>query len=40
MAQEANYLAALQSAATFRLDGNTLELQNSGGRITAILQRR
>ena len=40
MAQEANFLAALQSAATFRLDGNTLELQNSGGRITTILQRR
>ena len=35
MQQESEYLAALQSAATYRLDGDKLELRTAGGAIAA-----
>ena len=38
MEQEAAYVAALQSATTYRIDGNSLELR-SGDQIAAILNR-
>jgi heat shock protein HslJ len=39
MEQEAQFLNALPSAATFRLDGNTLELRTAGDQIVVILTR-
>jgi len=39
MEQEAAYLAALQSAAAYRLEGDHLELRTADGAIAATLQR-
>lgn len=39
MDQEVRFLAALQSSATFRIDGNTLELQNAAGQIAIVATR-
>jgi heat shock protein HslJ len=39
-AQESQYLAALQSASTFRIDGNRLELRTAGDAIAAIFTRQ
>lgn len=39
MEQEAAFLAALQSAATSRITGNTLELTTAGGQIAIIASR-
>jgi heat shock protein HslJ len=39
MDQEVRFLAALQSSATFRIDGNLLELQNAAGQITVVATR-
>ena len=35
MDQEAQYLAALQSAATYRIEGNRLELRTADGALAA-----
>jgi len=40
MNQETAFLGALQSAASFRIDGNMLEIQNGRGQIALVLQRR
>jgi heat shock protein HslJ len=39
MDQEAQILAALQSAATFSISGNTLEMRTGGDAIALVLQR-
>jgi len=39
MDQEARFLAALHSAATFRINGNMLEIQNAGGQIAIVANR-
>ena len=39
MEQESAILAALQSAATFRINGNQLEIQNAGGQIVVVANR-
>jgi heat shock protein HslJ len=39
MDQEAQFLAALKSAATFRIDGNTLEMRSAAGAIAVIATR-
>lgn len=39
MEQEAQYLAALQSAATYRVDGNTMEMRTADGALAAVFQR-
>ena len=39
MEQEAQFLMALQSAASFRIDGNTLEIQNAAGQIVVVANR-
>jgi heat shock protein HslJ/uncharacterized protein YraI len=39
MDQETQFLAALQSAATFRIDGNTLEMRAAAGAIAVIATR-
>jgi heat shock protein HslJ len=39
MTQEAAYLAALESAATYRLEGRKLELRTEGGAIAVTLQQ-
>lgn len=39
MEQESAILTALQSAATFRIDGSQLEIQNAGGQIAIIASR-
>jgi len=39
MEQETRFLAALQSAANFRINGNQLEIQNGGGRIAIVANR-
>jgi heat shock protein HslJ len=39
MQQEAEFLAALQTATAFRQDGSMLELQNAGGQIVVIANR-
>ena len=39
MEQEAQFLNALPSAATFVLDGNSLELRTAGDQIAMILTR-
>jgi heat shock protein HslJ len=39
MEQEAEFLEALQAAATFRVDGDTLELRTAEDQIAVILQR-
>jgi heat shock protein HslJ len=39
MLQEANFLAALQSAAAFRVVGNQLELTNAAGQIAIVATR-
>jgi heat shock protein HslJ len=40
MDQEAQYLAALQSAATYQLEGNVLELRTKDDALAAILNRK
>lgn len=40
MDQEAGYLAALETAATYRVEGSHLELRTAGGALAAQLQRR
>jgi heat shock protein HslJ len=39
MDQEQQYLAALSTAATYRVDGNTLELRTADGALAATFQR-
>jgi heat shock protein HslJ/uncharacterized protein YraI len=39
MEQEAEFLTTLQSAATFSIDGNRLEIQNGAGQLAAIANR-
>ena len=39
MEQEAQFLRTLQSAASFRIDGNTLEIQNAAGQIVVVANR-
>ena len=39
MEQESAILAALQSAATFRINGNNLEIQNAAGQIAIVANR-
>jgi heat shock protein HslJ len=39
MQQETDYLAALQSAATYQIDGNRLELRTASGAIAVQLTR-
>ncbi len=39
MGQEFAYLAALESAATFRTEGDTLEMRTAGGQIAVIMTR-
>jgi len=39
MDQEAQFLRALQSAASFRIDGNTIEIQNAAGQIVVVATR-
>lgn len=39
MEQEAQILTALQSAANFRIDGATLEIQNTAGQIAVVASR-
>jgi heat shock protein HslJ len=39
MEQETQLLAALQSAATFRITGNQLEMQNAAGQIAVVANR-
>ncbi|MEZ4770063.1 MAG: META domain-containing protein [Caldilineales bacterium] len=39
MAQEAEFLAALQSAATFTINGNTLEMRTAGDQIAIVASR-
>ena len=39
MDQEAAFLAALQSAATFRIDGNMLEMRTAADQIAVIANR-
>ena len=39
MAQEAAFLAALASAATYTVQGSTLELRTAGGSLAATMQR-
>ena len=39
MEQEATFLTALQSAATFRIDGSKLEIQNGTGQIAIVASR-
>ncbi len=39
MEQEAAFLAALQAAATFRITGNTLDLNTAGGQIAVVATR-
>jgi heat shock protein HslJ len=36
MDQEAQFLAALQSAATFQINGNSLEIRTAGGQIAIM----
>jgi heat shock protein HslJ len=40
MDQETQFLAALQSAATYKLEGNRLELRTQDGALAADLQRK
>jgi heat shock protein HslJ len=40
MDQESQYLAALQSAATYRVEGTRLEIRTAAGSLAAELQRR
>ncbi|MCZ7589672.1 MAG: META domain-containing protein [Gaiella sp.] len=40
MDQEAGYLAALETAATYRVEGSKLELRTADGAIAAQFQRR
>lgn len=39
MEQESQYLAALQTAATYRIDGDTMELRTAEGAIAATFRR-
>ena len=39
MEQEAQFLRTLQSAASFRIDGNTMEIQNAAGQIVVVVSR-
>jgi heat shock protein HslJ len=39
MEQESQFLAALQSAATFRITGDTLELRTAGDQIAVTFNR-
>ena len=39
MEQESRFLSALQSAASFRISGNQLEIQNAGGQIVVVANR-
>ena len=39
MTQEQQFLAALQSAATYTLQGSTLEFRTAGGAIAVTLHR-
>ena len=39
MQQEAEFQTTLQSAATFRIDGNRLEIQNGAGQIVITANR-
>ena len=39
MEQEAQFLSALPTAATFRLDGDSLELRTAGDQIAVMLTR-
>ena len=38
--QETSYLAALETAATYRVEGSRLELRTTGGALAVELQRR
>jgi heat shock protein HslJ len=38
--QEAQYLAALQTAATYRIEGNRLELRAANGELAADFSRK
>ena len=40
MEQEAQYLAALQSAATYQIEGNVLELRTADDAIAGFLIRK
>jgi heat shock protein HslJ len=40
MTQELQYLTALHTAASYRIEGNTLELRTASGALAAELQRR
>ena len=40
MEQETQYLAALQSAATYQIEGNVLELRTKDDALAAILQKK
>jgi heat shock protein HslJ/uncharacterized protein YraI len=39
MEQETRFLSALQSAASFRINGNLLEIKNAGGQIAIVANR-
>ena len=39
MQQESEYLAALQSATSFRLDGNRMEMRDGSGATAVVLSR-
>ena len=39
MEQESAFLTALQSAATFRINGSNLEIQNAAGQIAIVANR-
>jgi len=40
MEQEAQYLAALQSAATYQIEGNVLQLRTKDDALAAIFNRK
>ena len=40
MDQEAQYLAALQTASTYRMEGNSMELRTAGGALAADFSRK
>ena len=40
MEQEAQYLAALQSAATYQIEGNVLELRTKDDALAAIFRKK
>ena len=39
MEQEAKYLAALQNAATYSIEGNTLTIRDAGGAMQVVATR-